>query len=164
MVCGVLGVTQSNGEKEILRRFKKLLCSYLRQWTESFLKTHKKSFSRKNFKSAIKAGTIAIFSGLVRFFKKNCNMHSRLLCETWILPNESADRYRKCLKNILLHLCGIFRHWWVFWNSNCQTLVYFFIQLNEKYKSFISMKLHLYFLSWFDSQSLRIKSKRKIQV
>ena len=92
--------------------------------------------------------------------RQNLLIPSRLLCETWILPNESADRYRKCLKNILLHLCGIFRHWWVFWNSNCQTLVYFFIQLNEKYKSFISMKLHLYFLSWFDSQSLRIKSEQ----
>ena len=99
-----------------------------------------------------------------KFNKKRKVTSSRLLCETWILPNESADRYRKCLKNILLHLCGIFRHWWVFWNSNCQTLVYFFIQLNEKYKSFTSMKLHLYFLFWFDSQTLRIKSKRKIQV
>ena len=36
MVCGVLGVTQSNGENEILRRFKKLLCSYLTQWAGIF--------------------------------------------------------------------------------------------------------------------------------
>ena len=83
---------------------------------------------------------------------------SRLLCETWILPNKSPDRYRKCLKNILLHLCGIFRHWWVFWNSNCQTLVYFFIQLNEKYKSFTSTELHLW--NCFDLFSIAWKTNQ----
>ena len=68
-----------------------------------------------------KTNTQVLFLRCLIMWNPSSNLWSQAVSFWYLLCMvESVDISLKCLKKLLSQLWGIFRYWWVFWNSNCQ--------------------------------------------